>query len=222
PYALEPPKLGDRFANGFVLLNEWNHAVFRLVQGLRLLEHVRGFLLRHNHDAIHIRNDNVSWANLNACAGHSYITACEAVMIHGSRWHNPAAENGKLQLRDLWRVTQAAVDHRSSEAAILHRGTHQPANAGVVQTILEDHHIHRARPRLVNGVQHPLLRLRSFLMFFFRQQHRDGPSCELALVQGPHVVGHVGFLTVELLHGVSHRGRFDQPESLDEISRIAG
>src|SRR5271165_314224 len=142
PYTLQPSKLGNRFADGFVLFNVWKHAVFRFVQCLRLLKHVCCLLLRHHDHAIHIRNDDVSGANFNACAGYGNITASEAVVVHSCRWYNPAAEDGKLELSDLWRIPQASVDDSSRQTAVLHGGAHQTANARIVQAILEDHHIH--------------------------------------------------------------------------------
>ena len=80
----------------------------------------------------------------------------DAVVIDGRGGRDAAAEHRELQLADLRRVADRGIDHRAGKAAVLHRRRHQPADAGVIQAVLQHHHVNRAGRRVVDRVEHAL------------------------------------------------------------------
>ena len=130
--ALDPPELLDGFPDGTELLDERNHAVFRVVELLGFLEHLRGLRLRHDRDAVLVGGHDVARIHAHAGARHRHVDAGHAVVIDRRGRRDAAAEYRELQLADLRRVADRGVDHRPGEAAVLHRRRHQAADAGVV------------------------------------------------------------------------------------------
>jgi len=99
-------------------------------------------------------------------------------------------------------VADGGVDHRAGEAAVLHGGRHQAADAGKIGAVLEDHDVDRSGGRSVDGVEHTLRGSRSLFVLFLLEQDRDGRARELGGEERPYVVGHVIPLSIKLFHGV--------------------
>ena len=191
-----------------------------VIELLGLLQNVGRVGAGNDGNAIIVGHDDVIRVDADPGAGDRHVGSGKAVMIDGGRGGHADAKHGKLQAANLRRIANSGVDDGASEATNLHGGGHQPADAGGVRAILEDHHVHGAGGRGVYGIQHPLRGGRAFMMLFLLEQNRHGRAGELGHKQRPHLVGHMGALPIELLDGVGDGRDFDGAETFDQ--RIAG
>ena len=143
--ASDPAELLDRFLDRAELLDEWQHPVLGVVELLRLLQHFGRPGLRHHRHAVFVGGDDVAGVDRHPRADDRHVDAGDAIVVDRRRWRDAAAEHRELQLANLRRVADRGVDHRAGKAAVLHRGGHQAADAGIVGAVLEHHHVDRAR-----------------------------------------------------------------------------
>src|SRR5205823_3956603 len=94
----------------------------------------------HNH-SIHVGNNNVRRVDFDPGTIHGNVLSGKTIVIHGCGGDNATTKNGKLQSGDLGSISNTPVDNRPGEAAIFHGSTHQPADSGIIQAVLEHHHI---------------------------------------------------------------------------------
>jgi hypothetical protein len=213
-------EFGDGFTDGVELLDERDHAVFGVVEFLRLLQNFGGVRARDHGDAILIGHHDVVGIHARAGAGDRNVGAREAVMIDGRGGHDAAAEHRKLEALDLRQVAHGGVHHGAGEAAVFHGGGHEAADARDIQAVFEHDDVDRAGRRGIDSVEHALGGGGAFVVLVLLQQHGDGGTGELGREDGPHVVRHVDALAVELFGGVGHGGDFDEAEAFDE--RVGG
>src|SRR5262249_30980207 len=81
PQFSDPPELFYCFFDRTKLLDEWNHAVFSVVELLRLLEHLGRLVVRHYGDAVFVGRDDVPGAHSNAGTRHWNVDTRDAVMV---------------------------------------------------------------------------------------------------------------------------------------------
>ena len=187
-----------------------------VVQLLRFLQDVRGSCLGHDGNPILVGGNDVAGVDGDTGADDRNVDARHAVVVDRRRWHHATAEDRELQLANLRRVANRRVDHRAGKPAILHRRSHQAADAGEVGAILQHHDVDRTGRRRVDQVQHALRCRRSLFVLFFFQLDGDRWPRELRRRQRPHLVRHVGALAVQLLDSVGHRRDLHHPEVLHQ------
>lgn len=142
PSLLNPSELRHSFFNRAELLDERKHCMLRIIQILRLLQHIRGMRLRDYRDAVFITDDIVAGIHLHARARHRDVDAGEAEVTNGGGRHDAPAEYRELQTANLRGIANAAVHYRCRQAAKLHRGGHQCAQSRIIGAILQHHHVH--------------------------------------------------------------------------------
>src|SRR6202012_1141816 len=105
----DPSKLLNSFNDRMILLNEWVHGVFGIVERLRFYQDVRGMCLRNHHDSVLVRDDDIPGIDLDSVARNRDVCSCEAIVPNGSGRHGTERIDRKLYPLQLRNVPYPAI-----------------------------------------------------------------------------------------------------------------
>src|SRR6266403_5379145 len=97
-FYLEPAKLLDGFFDGLELFDHRVHGVLLEIHLLGDRKHLRSQRARHHHDAIRVRNDNVSGMDFDSVTNDANIRSRETVVPDRSGRHDPQRVHGETDL----------------------------------------------------------------------------------------------------------------------------
>src|SRR6202035_970193 len=162
-----------------------------------------------------IGDDDVTCIDGHSVTNHWDVRARKTVMAYGRGGNNAQCVYGKTYFCEVRNVSDATIDDCAGKTTCGHRGAHQSAHAGDIDSVFHGHHVNGICAALIDSSQHSVQSVGIIVRVFF-QLDSECEAGKFASKNWAHAMGHVHFATGKFLQGVGDGGDFHMAEAVEK------